>query len=51
VVDAGSGRKFVEFTSGNVQASSSKRLLGELGKGPAKLPTLKKKESSDRLAG
>ena len=55
VVDAGSGRKFVEFTSGNVQNSSSKRLLGELGHG-TKLPSIKsnqpkKKESNDRLAG
>jgi len=50
VVDAGSGRKFVEFTSGNVQPNMNSRYMGDMGQG-TKLPTIKKKESSDRLAG
>ena len=52
VVDAGSGRKFVEFTSGNVQSNNTNnsRYLGEMNQG-TKLPNIKKKESTDRLAG
>lgn len=52
VVDAGSGRKFVEFTSGNVQSNNANnsRYLGDMNQG-TKLPGIKKKESTDRLAG
>ena len=50
VVDAGSGRKFVEFTSGNVQQGNNSRYMGDINQG-TKLPGIKKKESTDRLAG
>lgn len=42
VVDAGSGRKYVELTSGKVNEPSSKRLLSDLKKAPY-LPKIENK--------
>lgn len=54
VVDAGSGKKYVELTSGKVSEPKSKRLLGDLKKSTY-LPKIDNTESSqpkrDRLAG
>ena len=52
VINIGSGKKLVELTSGNLNESSSRRLLGEMKKA-SYLPNLddKKTNRSQRLAG